>query len=167
MTEATLCLIVDRGRQRLLLGEKKRGFGHGKLNGFGGKPEPGESLLGAAVREVEEESGLRLRSDRVREVAEITFLFPFHPAFDHHVHVFLANEWSGEPIETSEMIPVWYSLNNVPYERMWADDRHWIPHILAGEQVEARFTFAQDNETLTSWNVRSIDGTELERGPRD
>ncbi len=43
-TILTLCLIVDDGR--ILLGMKKRGFGAGRWNGFGGKVEEGESIEG-------------------------------------------------------------------------------------------------------------------------
>lgn len=34
----------------ILLGLKKRGFGEGKWNGFGGKVEPGETIHQAAAR---------------------------------------------------------------------------------------------------------------------
>ena len=43
----TLMLVVKDGR--VLLGEKKRGFGMGKWNGFGGKVEAGETILEAAI----------------------------------------------------------------------------------------------------------------------
>jgi hypothetical protein len=46
----TLALIVHDSRRRLLLGLKKRGFGQGKWNGFGGKVEPGETITQAALR---------------------------------------------------------------------------------------------------------------------
>ncbi len=36
----------------MLLGEKKRGFGEGYFNGFGGKVEAGETVQQAAIREV-------------------------------------------------------------------------------------------------------------------
>lgn len=44
----TLVLVVQPGR--VLLGMKKRGFGAGKWNGFGGKVQPGESIEDAARR---------------------------------------------------------------------------------------------------------------------
>ena len=44
----TLAFIRDGGR--LLLGMKKRGFGAGKWNGFGGKVDPGETILQGAIR---------------------------------------------------------------------------------------------------------------------
>lgn len=46
----TLVLIVQPGR--VLLGMKKRGFGAGKWNGFGGKVQPGETIEDAARRQV-------------------------------------------------------------------------------------------------------------------
>ncbi len=44
----TLVFLVDD--DRVLLGMKKRGFGAGKWNGFGGKVEPGETIEEAAIR---------------------------------------------------------------------------------------------------------------------
>ena len=57
MRPTTLVFPID-GHNRILLGCKKRGFGQGKYNGFGGKIEPGETFRQCAVRELYEESGL-------------------------------------------------------------------------------------------------------------
>lgn len=54
----TLCIIHDH--PRVLLGLKKRGFGIGRWNGFGGKVEPGETVEAAAKREVLEEAGIKI-----------------------------------------------------------------------------------------------------------
>ncbi len=40
---------------------KKRGFGIGKWNGFGGKIEAGETIEAAAIRELFEESALEVK----------------------------------------------------------------------------------------------------------
>ena len=45
-----LTLAFIRDGDQLLLGMKKRGFGAGKWNGFGGKVDPGETILQGAVR---------------------------------------------------------------------------------------------------------------------
>ena len=50
---ATLLFIV-RGDEVLLI-RKKRGLGAGKINAPGGRLEPGEAPLAAAIREVQEE----------------------------------------------------------------------------------------------------------------
>lgn len=45
-----LTLALIRNQQRVLLGMKKRGFGQGLWNGFGGKVEEGETIKEAAKR---------------------------------------------------------------------------------------------------------------------
>ena len=49
----TLCLILKDGK--MLLGMKKRGFGMGNWNGFGGKVQEGETIEDATKRELLEE----------------------------------------------------------------------------------------------------------------
>ena len=47
----TLCFTFkDSSWKQVLLGMKKRGFGAGRYNGFGGKVEPGETVKEAAIR---------------------------------------------------------------------------------------------------------------------
>lgn len=43
-------LVFVRNASQILLGMKKRGFGQGKWNGFGGKIEQGETIAEGAVR---------------------------------------------------------------------------------------------------------------------
>ena len=45
-----LTLVLIRESARVLLGMKKRGFGQGRWNGFGGKVEKGETILQGAIR---------------------------------------------------------------------------------------------------------------------
>ena len=54
--QATLCFILKN--DQILLIRKKRGIGKGKINGPGGKVDPGETFLEAAVRETREEVGV-------------------------------------------------------------------------------------------------------------
>ncbi|VEL31834.1 unnamed protein product [Protopolystoma xenopodis] len=70
---ATFKSNVDRW---VLLGRKQRGIGKGNLNGFGGKVELHDlSPLLAAVRELEEESGLRVAPELFDEAARLYFTF--------------------------------------------------------------------------------------------
>ena len=155
--EATLCFALRHDPvHQILLGRKKRGFGKGKLNGIGGKIEPGERPLDCILREVQEEVGIELHPSSVQEMGQITFRFPFHPDYDHYVHVFLATEWHGEPTETPEMAPEWFNVDDIPYSEMWQDDAHWLPRVLAGEHIRATFIFGADNETLTDWEIERV-----------
>ena len=158
MVHATLCFVVRDGMpSHVLLGKKKRGFGMGKLNGIGGKLEPGEMPEAGIIREVEEEVGLTISSAALDKRAEITFRFPFMKAFDHFVHVFVTSDWSGEPIETDEMLPSWFSVGEIPFEKMWQDDAYWLPLVLQGKCIKAEFTFGEDNETVMDWTMKHLE----------
>ena len=137
----------------MLLGAKLRGFGQGKVVGFGGKIEDGETVEQAAVRELHEETGLRVAPGQLEEVAQLTFLFPARPDWDHLVHVFLARGWSGEPVGSAEISAQWYDLDAIPYNQMWDDDRYWLPRVLAGERLRATFIYADDCETVREYWV--------------
>jgi 8-oxo-dGTP diphosphatase len=146
-----LCLLIseggDRGRE-VLLGHKKTGLGLGKIVGLGGHVELDESPAEAAVREVREESGIGVRVDSLTELAHVTFLFPARPSWDMDVVVFASAAWSGQPVETEEIRPQWFSVSDLPFDRMWDDARHWLPRVLAGERLAATFTYAPDCETV-------------------
>ena len=149
MLEATLCFLV-RGNppQAILLGHKKIGFGRGKWGGVGGKIEAGETAARAAVREVYEETGIRVQEADLRPAARLTFLFPFKPAWSQVVHVFLSERWDGEAAESDEIRPAWVPVAQIPYGQMWDDCQHWLPSVLAGQVIQAQFTFNKDNETV-------------------
>ena len=135
---ATL-LFVFRDDEVLLI-RKKRGLGAGKINGPGGKIDPGETPEQCAVREVEEE--LRIRA---REVSEIGLLrFQFVDGLSILCHVFRAESFDGIPVETGEAIPLWTKLNAIPYDEMWADDRMWFHHLAAKRKFVGNFEFDGD-----------------------
>ena len=123
---ANLCFIVKDGR--ILLIRKKRGLGAGKINGPGGRLEPGETALAAAIRETQEEIGVT-----PLEVEECGVLhFQFTDGYSLHCVVFLARDFTGEIIETDEATPLWFETGEIPYDEMWADDRHWLPEMQIG-----------------------------------
>jgi 8-oxo-dGTP pyrophosphatase MutT (NUDIX family) len=144
--EVTTCTIVYlfRGRS-VCLGLKKRGFGEGYWNGFGGKVRAGESLRGAAVRELEEESLVRVDSTALDTAGVLTFTFRERPGWTLVAHLFRVVVFDGEPVETDEMRPQWFSIDKMPYNEMWADDQIWMPSFFVGEYIQARFSFADKN----------------------
>jgi 8-oxo-dGTP diphosphatase/2-hydroxy-dATP diphosphatase len=150
----TLLLLHDTDRQRVLLGLKKRGFGENKYNGFGGKLEPGETVLAAALREMHEESGVHAVDARL--VGEIVFEFVGEEAV-MRVHVFCANRWTGEVAETAEMAPRWFPADAVPYSSMWLDDKHWLPLLLRGQCFRARFLF-RGHEAIDEMEIEEVAG---------
>jgi len=64
---------------------------------------------------------------------------------DIHCHVFMAHEFDGVPTATDEAIPAWTALDAIPWERMWEDDPHWLPHMLEGKKFLGKFVFEGEN----------------------
>jgi 8-oxo-dGTP pyrophosphatase MutT (NUDIX family) len=145
MTDRTLCFLT-RGDppDEVLLGLKKAGFGAGKYAGFGGGMEAGESIQAAAVRELAEETGIRLAESDLIKVGQLRFIFPYRPDWSQVVHVFRVKSWTGEPVESSEMRPAWFKISEVPYTSMWSDAPHWLPLILSGKRVSGRLVLKSD-----------------------
>jgi 8-oxo-dGTP diphosphatase len=155
-TSTCLCLLTRNsgdGTSEVLLGHKKTGFGTGKIVALGGHVEPGESTAEAAAREVKEESSIRVAPDSLIMSAHITFVFPAHPSWDMKVAIFSTGDWSGEPAESEEIRPEWFSVAALPFGQMWDDAPHWLPRVLAGQRLSATFTYADDNATVAAAEI--------------
>lgn len=132
----TLCIVYKH--PQILLGMKKRGFGAGRWNGFGGKLLENENIERAAKRELKEEIGIE--AQKIEKVGVINFEFENSDEMPE-VHFFRVGDWSGEPTESDEMRPQWFNINELPFDKMWPDDRHWIPLFLDGKKFHGRFLF--------------------------
>ncbi|MCB1318248.1 MAG: NUDIX domain-containing protein [Leptospiraceae bacterium] len=135
-THMTLSMIVRNNR--ILLGLKKRGFGKGYWNGFGGKIEGDETDLQSARREIEEE--ILTRCADLQPAGILHFSFEEDPRVIRGA-VFRGSELEGRPRETNEMRPEWFPLNKIPYAKMWPDDEFWLPLLLKGEFFSGYFHF--------------------------
>ena len=151
--EATLCAIISDGR--ILLQRKAAGrFGEGKWNGAGGKLEPGEDPVEGVIREVLEETGLRIREPRR------------HGRLDHYcgdrsvpawsVHVFSATEFDGEAVGGEEGELRWFPVEEIPYGEMWEDDLHWLPLLLEGRDFDGAFYFSEDASRLLDFRLTAV-----------
>jgi len=142
---ATLCFVIRAGEILLIL--KKRGLGAGKINGPGGRIEPGESAREAAIRETQEELGVTPVG--VEERGQLHFQFA--DGYALHCTVFVASDCIGEPFETDEAIPRWTPLASIPFQNMWADDIHWLPGVIHGGRFRGYFHF--DGEKMLTNDV--------------
>lgn len=138
------------GGTQVLLGRKKKGLGLGNIVGLGGKLEPGETAVDAAVREIEEESGLVVAASALAPLGVLTYLFPHREAWSQESSVFVCSDWSGTPRESNELNPVWFDVAALPLDEMWDDARHWLPGVLAGVPVRRTFTFGADLATVVA-----------------
>lgn len=154
MNQTTLCLLIKG--DNILLGMKKRRFGAGKWNGFGGKidKEKGDkNIMDSLFRELKEEAGVSIKNPE--QVGLMRFRFPYKSEWDQDVHLFLVKDWDGEPSESEEMLPKWFKFDEIPYKSMWDDDKHWLPLILANKKIEADFIF-KEGEIIDKYNIREI-----------
>ncbi len=142
MEKRVLTLCILHQKNRVLLGMKKRGFGEGKWNGFGGKVEEGETIEEATIRETEEEAGVTVANLKAHGVLEFRFLEK--PDEILEVHIFGTRDYTGTPTESEEMRPVWYKVDDIPYDDMWPDDIYWLPELLKGKCFEGTFFFGKD-----------------------
>ncbi len=159
---ATLMFIVNRERGEVLLIRKKRGLGAGKINGPGGKIDPDESARDCAVRETQEELGVTA----LHPVKHGELWFEFTDGLRMLVHVFLAEAHEGEARETEEAAPLWTSLDLLPLDEMWADDRFWLKELLIeGASFTGKFSF--DGDEMLDQEVEWGEGSWREFKPTE
>ena len=144
----TLCIIVQEGR--VLLMRKKRGIGAGKINAPGGKVDPDETPLAAAIRETEEEICVTPLEPALRGQLR----FHFKGGQTLRCLIYLTTRFSGEPRETAEALPQWHPVDALPYDEMWEDDRLWLPMLLAGKSFEG--SVQVDGERISDQNIRVV-----------
>jgi len=144
--QVTLCLLVKDNQ--VLLGMKKTGFGNGRYNGFGGKQKDGETIPQAAVRELREECGVFTEEQHLHKVGELDFQFPKKPEWNQIMHIYFVKQWTGEPRETPEMTAEWFAREDVPYDKMWEADAHWLPLVLAGHYVKGSYVYSEEQKLL-------------------
>lgn len=140
----------------ILLGMKKRGFGEGWWNGFGGKLEEGETYDDCAKRECLEEAGI--------EVGQLTHIANLHFFFDNILKVvskaYISNGLKGVPTESDEMKPELFNIENMPYHNMWPADRIWVPKSLRNDDKPLGFIVNFKDRIVES--IQEIDYQDLE-----
>jgi 8-oxo-dGTP pyrophosphatase MutT (NUDIX family) len=140
-------VVLLRECSRVLLGLKKRGFGKGKYTQVGGKLEPGETYEQAMIRECREEIGVT--PTRYIDMGKCVFkMFHKGKSEEWDMEIFCASEWTGEPVESDEIKPVWFDITTLPYPQMHEDDIFWFPLVLDGKRIDAFFEFDADDRII-------------------
>jgi len=150
---AVICYVFDKNNVMLI--HKKLGLGNGMVNAPGGRIEPAETAVEAAIRETEEETGIT----PINPVQTATLNFQFTDGYALKGYAFFAWAYTGEMKETEEADPFWVDIAEIPYEKMWEDDRHWLPEALAGKNVTGKFIF--DDRTMLSMDIQTSERSEV------
>ena len=139
MKLATLCYVMDNDKTLMLLRNKKENDYHeGKWNGLGGKLEQGETPEECAVREVYEESGLKVTDPIMKGL--ITFPL-FDGVDDWYVFVFTFKKFSGNLIDSPEGHLEWIQNNKLIDLNLWDGDKHFIPWLFENKFFSAKFIY--------------------------
>ena len=120
---STLCYI-KRDDSILMLHrvKKKNDINKGKWIGVGGHFEDGESPEECLIREVLEETGLKLASYKFRAI--ITFIYD--KDITEYMHLYTADEFFGEMIECDEGNLSWVPKSKLLDLELWDGDKIFL-----------------------------------------
>lgn len=110
----------------------------GKYNGLGGKFHPGETPEECVVREVLEESGLKIRNPKLRGF----LTFPdFKKHQDWYVYVYTAEKFDGELIESDEGILEWVETAQLARLPLWEGDPIFFKWLESDKFFSGKFVY--------------------------
>lgn len=143
MKLATLCYLKVDGKTLMIHRIRKENDMHrGKWNGLGGKLDPGESPEECVIREVREESGLRI----INPILKGFLTFPgFANDEDWYAFVFVAHEFDGRLIDSSEGILEWIDDRNLLKLDLWAGDLIFLPWLEKPGFFSGKFVYQDGN----------------------
>ena len=154
MRKTTLCYIERDGCYLMLHRVKKKNdANHDKWIGVGGGFEPGEDAQACLLREVREETSLTLTRFRKRGV----ITFHSDEWEDEEMHLFTADQWTGELGECSEGNLEWVEKARLLELPHWEGDRIFL-ELLRQDAPFFRLTLEYRGEALSR---AELDGREL------
>lgn len=137
---STLCYVRHAGKTLMLHRVKRdRDIHQDKWNGLGGKLHAGETPEECVVREVYEESGLKIREPRLRGI----MTFPdFKAREDWLVFLFTADQFDGKPkAECDEGLLEWIEDGRITDLPLWEGDKYFLDWLKKPEFFSARFVY--------------------------
>lgn len=125
--QGTVCFVV--GEKKVLLALIEYADAR-RWNGIGGVVEENETPEQAVVREVNEETELKIDKEDLMSHGSINFA-------GLQLHVFTISKWSGviKSKEPSLKELRWFDFDGIPYSKMWAGNKQWLPKVLNGESI--------------------------------
>ncbi|KAF8956299.1 hypothetical protein BDZ97DRAFT_1958643 [Flammula alnicola] len=123
-----------------------------------GKVEPGETPLQAAVRELEEESGV---TAPLEHAGSLLFLSE-GTEWAFQIEIYRSESYTGVITESDEMRPEWFAItpsttsdsgdgivySPIPFSQMWETDEVWLPLLISKQKFVGRADFTQSGEVV-------------------
>ncbi len=167
----TLAYLWDRDTDLVLLVRRDArpdDDHYGKVNGLGGKLEPGEHVVAGMRRELHEEAGIEVTSLRLRGTISWTDFGPRNE--DWLGFVFLADAWLGEPPASNEEGSlIWAPRSRLltacepdPAARraadleLWDGDRHFLPLVFDDDPRPFHGAMPYAGDRALSWTFERL-----------
>ena len=150
MILSTLCYIEKDNKYLMLHRTKKKNdISKDKWLGIGGKFEEGESPEECIVREVMEETGLKLNSYQLRTI--VTYVSTNWET--EYMYVFTSNDFTGDLIECNEGDLQWIDKREVTKLNTWEGDKIFVEKL---QNDSGFFTvkFEYDGDKLVKYNLK-------------
>ena len=142
MQLATLCYLKKNHKTLMLHRIKKQhDIHHGKWNGLGGKFKAGETPEECVIREVKEESGLKIFNPKLHGI----ILFPFFDKIqDWLVFIFSSADFSGKIIESDEGNLKWINNDKLLLLNLWEGDKIFMKWMEKNIFFSAKFIYIKN-----------------------
>lgn len=157
MIQTTLCYIEQDGRYLMLHHVKKKNdVNHDKWIGVGGKFEYGEAPEECLLREVMEETGLRLTRYRYRGV--LTFIY--NDKDPEYIFTYTADAFEGKLEETQlhgcrEGELCWVEKEQIDALELWEGDKIMFRILNADRPEPFSLKFRYQDDELLEWKELS------------
>lgn len=139
-----ICYIINK-RGDVLLRKKTRRFNRDNWNGLNGKIQEGESLEDSVFRVVEEETGLKLKE--IKPMGVIEFAWADNRLINS-CYIFVCKKFDGVIEDLGDGELRWFNKHSIPLDKMWDDDKYWLPEVLDGKKVYKRFYFDENSKVI-------------------
>ena len=125
-----VCYLFKKDEVLLLYRNKKKNdINKHKYIGVGGHVEIDETPSEAAIREVEEETGLKVKKLDRRAIVYFNY-----DGVVEEMHVFTSKKFTGKIIECDEGELSWQKVADLGRIPMWEGDKYFLEPILKGEK---------------------------------
>jgi 8-oxo-dGTP diphosphatase len=154
MRKLGVMILIKKKNSVLLLRRKKLGdtvHTQGVLIPMGGKVEDGEMLVDAAVREVYEESGLKV--SMLKLIGVLQTARKKDSGFDEWTNfLFITHQYSGKETNKGEGSFEWVSVDDLPNKRMYKGIRVFLTEALKNDFVVSN-SFHREHKLIYSTNL--------------